>query len=145
VLIESRTLDDPELRAMSIEQQRELAGIEGDTHISFPMHDDIDFLVGVIDGQAVACGALQYHGDGIGEVKRMYVLPHLRGQGLSRRVLTAVEALALDKGLHTLRLETATYLPAAIGLYTSSGYYEIPAFGQYVGHPTSVCFEKKVD
>jgi len=144
MLIEPRTLDDPELRAMSTNQQRELAAIEGDGHISFPMHEEIDFLVGVIDGVAVACGAVQYHGDGLGEVKRMYVLPDLRGRGLSREILVALEETAVANGLHTLRLETAAYLPAAIHLYTSHGYHEIPAFGQYVGHETSVCYEKKL-
>ena len=138
MIIEPRTLDDPELRAMSVDQQRELAGIEGPTHYSFPLHEHIEFVVGVEDGVAICCGALQQLGDGVGEVKRMYVLPEHRGRGLSRLILAA------GQGLHTLRLETAPYLPAAVGLYTSSGYYEIPPFGQYEGHPTSVCFEKKL-
>ncbi|GAB3943494.1 hypothetical protein GCM10027614_32240 [Micromonospora vulcania] len=41
-------------------------------------------------------------------------------------------------------LETGTYLPAAIGLYTSSGYDQIPVYGEYVHNPYSVCFAKRL-
>jgi GNAT superfamily N-acetyltransferase len=144
MLIEPRPADDPVVRQLSIDQQRELAGIEGDGHVSFPLHEHIDFVVGLVDGVVVACGALQELGDGVGEVKRMYVLPAHRGRGLSRQILTAVEDMATERGLHTLRLETAPFLHAAVGLYTSTGYTEIPPFGMYEGHETSVCYEKKI-
>jgi putative acetyltransferase len=145
LIIESRPADDPVVRQLSMDQQRELAGLEGDGHISFPLHEHIDFLVGLLDGVVVACGALQQLGDGIGEVKRMYVLPGYRGRGLSREILAAVEDLARRQGLHTLRLETGAFLTAAVSLYTSSGYREIPAFGMYEGHETSVCYEKRFE
>src|SRR5688572_16759777 len=134
MLIERRDRDDPELVALASAQQRELATLEGETHISFPLFRRIEFLVGLIDGVAIACGALQDLEPGVGEIKRMYVLPGYRGRGLSRQILKAIEDLAAGRGLHTLRLETGRFLPAALGLYTSSGYTEIPLFGQYVGH-----------
>jgi GNAT superfamily N-acetyltransferase len=144
MLIERRDRDDPDLLAMTRAQQGELATLEGDTHISFPLDQRIEFLVGIIDGDGVACGALQDLEPGVGEIKRMYVKPPYRGRGLSRQILKAVEELAAERGLHTLRLETGRFLPAALGLYTSSGYTEIPLFGQYVGHETSICFEKAI-
>jgi GNAT superfamily N-acetyltransferase len=144
MLIERRERDDPILLEMTRAQQGELASLEGETHISFPLYQRIEFVVGVIDGEVVACGALQDLEAGVGEVKRMYVKPAYRGRGLSRQILKAVEDLAMSQGLHTLRLETGRFLPAALGLYTSSGYAEIPLFGQYVGHDTSICFEKAI-
>lgn len=99
--------------------------------------------MGVLDGQAVACVALQELEPGVGEIKRMYVRPDHRGRGLSRLMLAAVEDLAVRRGLGILRLETGTFLGPALGLYTSSGYTEIPLFGHYVGHPASICFEKR--
>jgi putative acetyltransferase len=145
VLIETRTTEDAELLAMVSAQQSELAGLEGDGHISFPLYEQIEYLVGVLDGERVGDG----FGDGDGEavaceVKRMYVRPAYRGHGLSRIMLAAVEQLATQRGFHTLRLETGRVYDAALGLYTSSGYNEIPLFGQYVGHPLSVCFEKRL-
>jgi len=144
VLIEPRTPADPDLRELLVDQQREIAGLEGDGHVSFPLHEGIEFIVGLLDGQAVACGALQTLEPGVGEVKRMYVRPPYRGQGLSRQILNAIEGLAARRGLHTLRLETGRFLAPALGLYTSSGYAEIPLYGQYRGHATSVCFSKSV-
>jgi putative acetyltransferase len=140
--IEPRHPDDAAVHSLIAEQQRELTEAEGDGHVVFPLHEHIEFVVGYIDDAPVACGAVQRLGFGIGEIKRMYVVPPLRGQGLSRRILAALEEMAVRQGLHTLRLETGAFLAPAVGLYTSSGYAEIPPFGQYVGHPASVCYEK---
>ncbi len=142
MVIESRHHDDAAVHALVTEQQRELTEAEGDGHVVFPLHEHIEFVVGFADGGPIACGALQQLGDGIGEIKRMYVVPSRRGKGLSRRILLALEDLAVRRGLHTLRLETGAFLAPAVGLYTSSGYAQIPPFGQYVGHPASVCYEK---
>src|SRR4030095_12253232 len=57
-------------------------------------------------GRAVGMGALKRHGDGIAEVKRMYTLPHLRGQHIGRAVLERIEGLARSEGFTRLVLET---------------------------------------
>jgi putative acetyltransferase len=142
MVIELRPQDDVTVHALVTQQQQELTEAEGDGHVVFALHEHIEFVVGFVENAPVACGALQQLADGIGEIKRMYVVPALRGQGLSRRILVALEDLAVRRGLHTLRLETGAFLAAAVGLYTSSGYTKIPPFGQYVGHPASVCYEK---
>lgn len=55
-------------------------------------------------------------------------------------------ALLEDKGLQNgftmLRLETGILQPEAIALYESLGYRRIPAFGEYVSDPSSICYEK---
>ena len=142
MVIEPRHADDVAVQTLVAEQQLELIEAEGDGHVVFPLHEHIDFVVGFVDGDPVACGALQHLDGGIGEIKRMYVVPQARGRGLSRRILAALEDLAVRQGLHTVRLETGAFLAPAVGLYTSSGYQTIPPFGQYVGHPASVCYEK---
>jgi ribosomal protein S18 acetylase RimI-like enzyme len=83
-------------------------------------------------------------GAGVGEVKRMYVAPAFRGRGIARALLRALEAAAGRLGVAVLRLETGTRQPEAIGLYEAAGYARIPAFGEYVGDPLSVCFEKRL-
>jgi putative acetyltransferase len=144
VLIEARDPSDPVILQLSREQQVELAGIEGEGHISYALHEGIEFVAGFDDGRPVACGALQPIGPGIGEIKRMYVRPAYRGQGLSRLILAAVEERAVQRGYHTLRLETGRYLAPALGLYQGAGYRPIPLFGEYVGSQQSVCFEKSL-
>jgi DNA-binding MarR family transcriptional regulator len=76
----------------------------------------------------VGCGALKFHGGGPAEVKRMWVSAAARGTGLGRRILGELETRARERGVRTLRLETNRSLVAAIALYRSAGYEEVPAF-----------------
>jgi putative acetyltransferase len=145
VLIESRPASDPELAALVLAQQRELSEADGgvDGQVYLP-HDDASYLVVVLGGRAVGCGAWQALEPGVAELKRMYVRPAFRGRGIARQLIVALEEEALAAECPVLRLETGTYLPAAIALYRSAGYTPIPVFGEYVGNPFSVCFEKSL-
>ena len=78
------------------------------------------------------------------EVKRMFVRPEARRQGISRVILTALEDLAREFGYQKVRLETGTRNPEALALYESSGYERIPCYGIYVHEPLSRCFEKQL-
>jgi putative acetyltransferase len=142
VLIESRASYDPELAALLIAQQEELGEAGGGDGIVYLPRDDAAYLVVVVHGRAVACGAWQPLEPGVAEIKRMYVRPAFRGRGIARQLIVALEEEALAGGRPVLRLETGTYLPAAISLYRSAGYVPIAVFGEYVGNPYSVCFEK---
>ncbi|HSJ64242.1 MAG TPA: helix-turn-helix domain-containing GNAT family N-acetyltransferase [Gemmatimonadaceae bacterium] len=86
------------------------------------------FLVTTIDGEPVACGALKTIAPGVGSLKRMWVADSVRGFGLGRRMLYALEAKARELGLTTLRLETNRALNEAIGLYERGGYEEVDGF-----------------
>jgi putative acetyltransferase len=92
----------------------------------------------------VGCGAWQALPDGVVEVKRMYVRPAFRGRGIARQLILAIEEEALAAGRPVIRLHTGDYLPAAIALYQSSGYQQIPGYGPYAGDQFSVCFEKRL-
>jgi GNAT superfamily N-acetyltransferase len=145
MLIESRPATDPEIAALVTAQQRELreadGGLDGQATVT---HDDIRYLVVVDGGRAVACGGVQALDAETAELKRMYVRPAYRGRGLARQLLVALEELAGRYGHRVLCLETGSYLPAAIGLYTSAGYRPIPVYGEYVANPYSVCFAKRL-
>ncbi|MEV1159852.1 GNAT family N-acetyltransferase [Micromonospora chokoriensis] len=145
MLIESRPATDPEIAALVVAQQRELREADGglDGQIFMP-HDDVRYLAVVVNGRAVACGGLQALDAETGEVKRMYVRPAYRGRGIARQLLAALEECAFRQGHSVVCLETGTYLPAAIGLYTSCGYDPIPVYGEYVDNPYSVCFAKRL-
>ncbi|MEU5941492.1 GNAT family N-acetyltransferase [Micromonospora sp. NPDC047548] len=145
MLIESRPSTDPEIDALVVAQQRELreadGGLDGQVTVT---HDDIRYLAVVVNGRAVACGGIQSLDAATGELKRMYVRPACRGRGIARQLLTALEELAFQRGHSVVCLETAVYLPAAVGLYTSCGYEPIPVYGEYVDNPYSVCFAKRL-
>jgi GNAT superfamily N-acetyltransferase len=90
----------------------------------------------------VACGGVCRYDAETAEIRRMYVVPHHRGTGLSRLTLAALEEAARDLGYIRVRLETGVHQHEALALYRSSGFEEIPRYGPYVEDELSVCFEK---
>lgn len=102
------------------------------------------FLVGRVEGEALACGGISRYDDATAEVRRMYVMPRARGRGYSRLVLDALEAEARALGYSLVRLETGNLQAAAIGLYVSAGYGPIERYGPFANDRRSVCFEKRL-
>ncbi|MGH3322001.1 MAG: GNAT family N-acetyltransferase [Streptosporangiaceae bacterium] len=94
------------------------------------------FLVVWVDEEPRGCGAVGSLSQGIAEIKRMWIDPAVRGAGLGRRLLTALEGAARRRGHHEARLDTSAHLPEAIGLYRSAGYEEISAYNdnRYAAH-----------
>jgi putative acetyltransferase len=90
----------------------------------------------------VGCGGVRLLSPGVGEIKRMYVAPGARGNGLGRALLTALEDAARELGCAALRLETGLRQPEAISLYEASGYRQIPRYGYWADSPLAVCFQK---
>jgi putative acetyltransferase len=103
------------------------------------------FVVAWLDGQPAGCGALRPMDSEAAEVKRMFVRPVARRQGVGRQVLQELERLAAKFEYHFMRLETGDRQPEAIALYESYGFCRIPPYGKYVGNPISLCFEKPVE
>ncbi|GHI90672.1 GNAT family N-acetyltransferase [Streptomyces olivaceus] len=80
--------------------------------------------------------------DGDAELKRMFVIAQVRGRGLARRILAALEDDARAAGRTRMVLETGTKQPEAVALYTSSGYEPCGKFGYYRFHDDSLCYAK---
>ncbi|MCZ0207844.1 GNAT family N-acetyltransferase [Streptomyces sp. UMAF16] len=80
--------------------------------------------------------------DGDAELKRMFVIEEMRGRGLARRILAALEEDARAAGRVRMVLETGTKQPEAIALYTSSGYEPCAKFGYYRHYEESLCYAK---
>lgn len=105
--------------------------------------EKIEDAVVVYDGALpVACGGIRpYEGD-VAEVKRVFVSPDYRGQGISRLMMRILEDRAREKGFRTLILETNHLLIPACRLYDSLGYVVIDNYGPYVDMPESLCMGK---
>jgi len=99
-------------------------------------------LVARLREEPVGCGALKFHENKVGELKRMWVAPRARGLGLGRRLLLALEHKAREAGMTVIHLETNRNLIEAIELYRHSGYQEVEAFNDepYAHH----WFEKRL-
>ncbi|MBD0420546.1 GNAT family N-acetyltransferase [Streptomyces sp. NPDC052309] len=80
--------------------------------------------------------------DGDAELKRMFVVQQMRGRGLARRILAALEEDARAAGRRRMVLETGTKQPEAVALYLSSGYEPCEKFGYYRFHDESLCYAK---
>jgi putative acetyltransferase len=93
--------------------------------------------------RAVGCGAVVLTPE-FGELKRMYVSPRCRGQGIARKVLLTLETESLRAGCKLLKLETGPFQPEALGLYASFGYERHGPFGKYANDPLSVFMQKRI-
>ncbi len=100
------------------------------------------FVVLDLDGEPVGCGGFRRHDERSAELKRMYVVPERRGQGLARALLGELERRARAAGYERLVLESGTAQPEALALYRSSGYAAIPGFGFYRDSPVNRCLGK---
>jgi putative acetyltransferase len=99
-------------------------------------------FVARIDGRAVAMGALRRHGNGVGEVKRMYTRPDMQGGGIGGAILAAIERMAEDEGLTRLVLETGDRHPAAWRVYERGGFVRCGPVLDYPDSTWSVFYEK---
>lgn len=86
------------------------------------------FVLAELNGRPVGCGALKGKGPDVAEIKRMWTDPDLRRQGLARKILHKLEAVASELGYGTLQLETNRSLAEAQALYRGLGYAEVEAF-----------------
>jgi putative acetyltransferase len=93
------------------------------------------------EGDAIGCGAIVV-GPEFGELKRMFVRPGNRGQGIAVKLLKFLEGQAAAKGCMTFMLETGPSQPEALSLYARAGYERRGPFGSYGPDPFSVFMEK---
>jgi GNAT superfamily N-acetyltransferase len=90
------------------------------------------FLLAVEAGEPIACGGVRTLAPGLGEVKRMYVVPAARRRGIARLLLGELEQVASSLGQSRVRLDTSAVQPEALALYRTTGYVEI---ADYNGNP----------
>ncbi len=83
------------------------------------------FLVGFAGDVAVCCAGLRTFAEGIGEIKRMYVLPAFRRHGIAQELLVAIEGAARELGMTSVRLDCQRH---RWPLYAAAGYREIPDY-----------------
>jgi GNAT superfamily N-acetyltransferase len=71
------------------------------------------------------------------EVKRLYVVPEYRSEGLGRRLMEAVLDGAAEDGFETLRLGVGPYLETARSLYEDLGFEYTPPYDE-TGAPEEI-------
>ncbi|UBF27726.1 GNAT family N-acetyltransferase [Kovacikia minuta CCNUW1] len=85
----------------------------------------------VIEQQRRLVGTGAYYpiqrGQNAVEIRKMYLLPEVRGQGLGRFLLQQLESTIVTRNFDQIWIETASALREAVKLYETSGYQ--PATG----------------
>lgn len=94
-----------------------------DAMVSAAQRDGVFYLLEV-DGALVGMGALRRFGDGVAEVKRMYVRPEHRGRRLGATLLAQLVQDARALGYAELRLDTGPFMGAAHRTYESAGFVD---------------------
>ncbi|MGF1498581.1 MAG: GNAT family N-acetyltransferase [Elainellaceae cyanobacterium] len=80
----------------------------------------------VVEHHGIVVGSGGFHPTERGtqgvELRKMFLLPEARGQGLGRYLLQTLETAAARRGYQQMWLETATVLKEAVRLYEQNGY-----------------------
>ena len=141
--------DNADFRELVALLDQDLQIRDGEEHSFYAQFNKIDKIQHVVvayqNGRAAGCGAIKEYSKNAAEVKRMFVKPEWRGQGIAKKILSELEIWAAELNYSECILETGKKQPEAIGLYQKSGYQLIPNYGQYEGVENSVCMRKCFD
>ena len=142
---DSYDLDFPQLVSLLNRELRERYGGVESIYDSYDQISNLDTVVmGYSNDLPVACGCFKKYDDTTVEIKRMFVKPDKRRQGIGLSILNELEIWAKERGFSFALLETANKQPESIALYKKAGFKIIPNYGQYIGIETSVCMKKKL-
>lgn len=86
------------------------------------------FVIAGETAEPLACGAVLFLDEERGEIKRMWVAPAARGQGLAAALLAHLEEQIVRAGRRFVLLDTNSSLTRAVGLYESRGYERVPDY-----------------
>jgi GNAT superfamily N-acetyltransferase len=138
----------PDFEKLNMELDADLAIRNGETNEFFAQFNTVQNIQHVVliyrNNEIAACGAFKPYNEITVEIKRMFVRPEFRGNGISKIVLQELQNWAKEIGYNKCVLETGKAMPEAIGLYHSSGFKGIPNYGQYAGVESSICFQKEI-
>lgn len=85
-------------------------------------------IIAEYNSEIAGCVAVKKIGEGVCEMKRLYVRPKFRGKKIGRMLAERIVADASDIGYDLMRLDTLERLKEAISLYRSMGFKETTAY-----------------
>ncbi|MGF0115313.1 GNAT family N-acetyltransferase [Promicromonospora sp. Marseille-Q5078] len=158
LVVDAVEWDDAAAAALRAAQEAEMATRYGDDPApAIDPRSIVVTLVARLGGEPVGTAAVRdvsgtddrrdrgtTHPAATGEVKRVYVDPEHRGQGVARRIMAELERAARQVGFRRFVLETGTAQPEAIGLYEAIGYEPVEKFGDHAEFEEQRCYGKRL-
>lgn len=142
---DSYDLDFPQLVGLLNLELRERYGTLQSAYDTYNHIKDLDTVViAYCNDVPAGCGCFKKFDNSTVEIKRMFVKPAERKQGIASSMLSELEIWAKEDGYTYAVLETAAKQPESIALYKKVGYTTIPNYGQYIGMELSICMRKKL-
>jgi GNAT superfamily N-acetyltransferase len=142
------TSDNADFAQLIAALDEDLYQRNGEAQLKYRRFNKVDLIKHVVlvyvDGKPVGCGAFKKYDDESVEIKRMFVLPEMRGKQLAAQILQELENWAIDEGYCKAVLETGHKQTEAIRLYTVAGYSLTENYGQYIGMEESICYRKEL-
>jgi putative acetyltransferase len=138
--------DNPDFAKLTSLLDEELCRIYDTKQEDYTEHNLITELPTVVlayeNQQPVGCGCFKISDLNTFELKRIFVLPSFRGNGVASKIVNELEKWGVELGKSTAILETGNKQAEAIALYAKFGYEVTEKYGVYVDMPLSVCMKK---
>ena len=149
MIVERETPDCSEVLAFLVSADQRSASLypeEGrpGSSLSELLSTDVRFFVARQDSRALGCGGYALLQNGSAEMKRLFVDPAYRGQGVGNALVESIERDAAREGLSNLFLETGVKSTEALSLYHRHGFEVCPPFGNYTPDPLSIFMVKRL-
>lgn len=141
--------DNPDFTSLVKELDAYLAICDGDEHGFYDQYNKLDkiknVVVAYVNDKPAGCGAFKKYDDQSVEIKRMYVHPDFRQQGLASKILNELENWSNEIGFSRCILETGKRQVEAVNFYHRQNYKLIPNYAPYEDMYNSLCFAKELN
>ena len=142
------TSDNIDFKKLVAELDYHLTDFYGEEQDFFDKHNKVDAIRNVIiiyeNDIPIGCGGIKKYSNLIVEIKRMYIKPEYRGQGIASNILLSLDWATKLEYSSTI-LETLKAKESVISIYSKNGYKIIPNYGQYENIESSVCMRKIIN
>ncbi|SDS85371.1 Acetyltransferase (GNAT) family protein [Mucilaginibacter mallensis] len=139
---------DPDFNSLVSLLDKFLQELNGEAQADYTPHNKLDYLdtavVIYLNDKPVGCGCFKQYNDDSVEIKRMFVSPTARGNGIASGILKELELWAAEKGFKYTVLETLKTNTEAVNLYNKQNYKVIDNYGPYITLTNSVCLRKEL-
>ena len=137
--------ENPDFKRLVILLNADLAKRDGENHplTQFNEIDSIQNVILAYEGEKlVGCGAIKEYNDIFMEIKRVFVLPSYRGNGIAKKILSNLEEWANEKSYFNFVLVMGLNQPEAQKLYSINAYKITTDFKPLTNLQDTLCMIK---